>query len=66
MDENRYRSFRVWLRSKPSFETHYDGYVDVFADDDDGAREAAFRKLQRGAFPERPRDAWIVVKVESK
>jgi hypothetical protein len=58
------RSFRVWIKSVPGFYAQYDGYVDVYADDQDEAVDLAFIKLKHGSFPDRDRSMWRVVKVE--
>jgi len=64
MDEAK--SYRVWMRSKPGFWERYDGYVDVYAQNEDAAVLAARRKLggPGGTFSDRGFDAWIIEKVE--
>lgn len=58
------KHWRVWLRSVPGFMAQYDGYVDVYADDDEAAVDFAFLKLKRGAFPDRDRSCWKIEKIE--
>jgi hypothetical protein len=58
------RTYRVWLQSEPGMWEHYAGYVDVVAEHDCQAEEAARDQLKGGAFPERPRHSWIVEQVE--
>lgn len=58
------KDYRVWLRSVPGFYAQYDGYVDVYAEDEEEAVEKALRKLQRESFPDRGRGMWRVEKVE--
>jgi hypothetical protein len=55
----------VHMRSKPGMYEQYRGVVEVNAPDAAAAIEAAFRKLKRGAFPDRTRDMWIVEDVEA-
>lgn len=45
--------------------TFYSGNVQVRADDDQAAREAALDKVARTAHPDRPRSDWIITKVET-
>jgi hypothetical protein len=52
------------MRSVPGFYEQYDGKVDVWAEDDEQAKERAFAELKRGAFPERSRDMWKVERIE--
>ena len=54
----------MWLRSVPGFYAQYDGYVDVWAEDEEEAVEKALRKIQRESFPDRGRGMWKVDKVE--
>jgi hypothetical protein len=56
--------YRVWMRSRPGPYAQYDGKVDVTADDDEAAVDAAFDKLKRGAFLDRSRGMWRVERVE--
>lgn len=58
------RDYRVWFRSVPGMYTQYDGYIDVWAEDEEDAIERAFSKLKRESFPERGRGMWQVEKVE--
>jgi len=58
------KDYRVWVRSVPGMYEQYDGYVDVWAENDGDAIEKAFRKLKRESFPDRGRDMWRVEKVE--
>jgi hypothetical protein len=48
----------------PGFYEQYDGKVDVWAEDDEQAKERAFAELKRGVFPERSRDMWKVERIE--
>jgi hypothetical protein len=52
------------MRSTPGPYAQYDGKVDVNADDDDAAIEAAFRRLKATSFRDRSRDCWRVERVE--
>jgi hypothetical protein len=61
---NELSRFRVWIRSVPGFYEQYDGKVDVWAEDDEQAKERAFAELKRGVFPERSRDMWKVERIE--
>jgi hypothetical protein len=57
--------YRVFLYSLPSPAwTFYSGHVDVTADDEAQARTRALDELKRGAFRDRPRDGWKIVRVE--
>lgn len=57
-------NFKVWFNSIPSpGSEYYDGYIDVFADDEEEAIDRAFHKL-KGNFPERNRSSWKVEKIE--
>jgi hypothetical protein len=65
ISEERHRNYRVHMHSKPSPAwTYYEGHVDVLARDDEHARAAAIDKLKRTAFLDRPRDSWVIDKVE--
>lgn len=65
MEEQSWNKYRVWLHSKPSPGwTYYEGYVDVFAEDDEDAFYRARRKLKYTSFPERGMDSWTLEKVE--
>ena len=64
MEEKQLYKFQVWMRSVPGMFAQYDGKVDVYAEDAEGAIEKAHQKLKRGAFPDRSRDMWKVEKVE--
>ena len=59
------RQFRVWLRSVPGFYEQYDGKVDVWAEDEDQAKDRAFLELKRGAFPDRARNMWKIERIET-
>ncbi len=41
----------------------YSGDVEVMAEDEDAAVEAAFRKLKNGNFPDRNRSMWTIESV---
>lgn len=56
--------YRVWMHSKPGFWEHYDGHVDVWAEDPQQAEEKALDKLKRGNFPERGRSSWTIDRIE--
>jgi hypothetical protein len=56
--------YRVWIRSTPGFYEQYDGKVDVFAEDEEQARERALQELWHGAFPDRGRSMWKIERVE--
>jgi hypothetical protein len=60
----RLTKFKVWLRSVPGHYAQYDGAVDVFAEDEEQAKERAFAELKRGAFFDRSRSMWHVERVE--
>lgn len=66
MAEINCERYRVELRSAPGFWERYDGYVDVWASDDDEAVQRALNRLKRETFPDRPRSAWILVSVTKK
>jgi len=51
------------MKSVPGFYEQYSGDVEVFARSEIDAIEEALRKLKRGAFPDRSRYMWRVVKV---
>ncbi len=55
--------YKVSMRSKPGMYEQYSGDVEVTAEDDNAAVEAAFRKLKAGTFPDRNRDMWTVESV---
>lgn len=57
------KKYKVELRSKPGMYEQYEGTVEVSAADDTHAIEMAFRKLKRGAFPDRSRSMWKVISV---
>jgi hypothetical protein len=60
-------TYRVYLHSKPSPALEfYNGYVDVEAENDVKAEDAAIHKLSRGTFRDRGYGAWIVERVERK
>lgn len=52
--------FRVHMHSRSGMWQFYDGHVDVFAYDEDDAGQRALTELRRTAFPDRPRDAWVI------
>jgi 1,2-phenylacetyl-CoA epoxidase PaaB subunit len=56
--------YKVHMRSKPGMYEQYNGFVPVYADNEDEAIEAAHRNLRRNAFPDRGPSMWIVEKVE--
>ncbi len=56
--------YRVYLRSTPGFYEQYNGYTEVFAENEDQAIERAFRELRRTAFPDRGPSMWKTEKVE--
>lgn len=58
------KRYRVHMHSKPGMWTYYDGYVDVWADDESCAINRALDKVKSGTFSDRPRDAWVIDKVE--
>jgi len=53
-------TYEVAMRSKPGPVEQYNGIVTVFAESEEDAIEAAYRKLKRGAFPDRNRGMWTV------
>lgn len=55
--------YKVSMRSKPGMYEQYSGDVEVMAENDDAAVEAAFTKLKRDTFPDRNRSMWTVEKV---
>ena len=55
--------YKVSMRSKPGMYEQYSGDVEVMAEDEDAAVEAAFRKLKNGNFPDRNRSMWTVESV---
>ena len=57
-------NYRVWLRSTPGFYAQYSGKIDVYAESQEDAIDAAFTKLKLGAFPDRNRTMWKVERVE--
>jgi len=57
--------YRVNLSSAPApGSSHYSGYVDVVAVDEDDAISRAIAKLKRGAFSERDSGSWIIGDIE--
>lgn len=56
--------YKVFIRSRPGFYEQYSGTVEVVAEDDDAAVDAAFRKLKAGSFPDRNKDMWKVEQVD--
>lgn len=59
------KKFRVYMHSQSGMWEHYSGYVDVFAYDTDKAIAEAKDKLKRGSFPDRPRDSWMIERIET-
>jgi len=57
-------NYKVWMRSKGGFYEQYNGFVDVYAENDTDAVSKALRKLKTGAFPDRSNSMWTVEKVE--
>jgi hypothetical protein len=55
--------YKVSMRSKPGMYEQYSGDVEVMAENDDAAVEAAFAKLKRDTFPDRNRGMWTVEEV---
>ncbi len=55
--------YKVSMRSKPGMYEQYSGDVEVMAEDEDAAVEAAFRKLKNGNFPDRNRSMWAIESV---
>lgn len=55
--------YKVKLTSKPGMYDQYSGTIEVAAENDDKAIDAAFRKLKHGAFPDRNRSMWQVISV---
>ncbi len=55
--------YRVAIRSRPGFYEQYSGDVEVVAENEDAAVDAAFRKLKSGSFPDRNKDMWKVEEV---
>lgn len=65
MEDVELKKFRVWMHSVPSpGSTYYDGYVDVWATDEEDAKPKAKKELRRTTFPERSDSSWVVDKVE--
>ena len=58
------KQYKVWLRSIPGMYEQYDGYVKVWAEWEEQAKEKALDKLKRESFPDRTRDMWKIEKVE--
>jgi hypothetical protein len=56
--------YRVWVRTTPGFHAQYDGKVDVWAADEDGAANAALAELRRGAFSDWNNSFWKIERVE--
>ncbi len=52
--------YRVSIASRPGFYEQYSGTVEVSAESEDAAVDAAFRKLKSGSFPDRNREMWKV------
>lgn len=55
--------YKVFIRSRPGFYEQYSGTVEVTAENEDDAVDAAFRKLKAGAFPDRNKDMWKLEEV---
>lgn len=58
------RKYRVHLHSRPGMWEVYDGHVDVPAVNDIDAEDRAIDKLRHTSFPDRPRDSWLIDRVE--
>ena len=56
--------YSVHMRSTPGFYEQYSGEVKVSAENEKEAIDRAFQKLKTGAFRDRSRNMWEVVKVE--
>lgn len=59
-------NYRVFLKSVPGPFEQYDGYVDVWSEDEQEARYDAVQKLRRTSFPDRALDMWKVTSVEAR
>jgi hypothetical protein len=55
--------YKVLIASRPGFYEQYSGTVEVTAENEDAAVDAAFRKLKSGSFPDRNKDMWKVKEV---
>ncbi len=55
--------YKVFIRSRPGMYEQYSGTVEVVAENEDDAVDAAFRKLKAGAFPDRNKDMWKLEEV---
>ena len=61
---NELKHYAVTLKSVPGYMAQYGpGDVEVWACDEDHAKEKAFRKLQLTAFPDRVPSCWLVLGV---
>jgi len=54
------RIYNVYLHSEPGFWEYYSGKITVKATSVECAIEFAKTKLKNGAFPDRPRNSWII------
>lgn len=59
--------YRVHLHKKTApGSTYYDGYVDVFAEDEEEAIDQALKKLKRTTFKDVDRSSWVIDQVEER
>jgi hypothetical protein len=56
--------WKIEIASTPGFYEQYRGAVTVQADTVEEAIDRAFDRLRRGAFPDRGRSQWKVLKAE--
>lgn len=61
---DEYKEYRVHLKSLPGMYAQYSGVVEVLALNDGDAETEAYKKLKRGAFPDRDASFWRLVKIE--
>ena len=68
IDEPNFVQYLCYVRSAPGMWSHYDGYVEIYADVDateDEIFDKAVYTLARTSFPDRPsRSSWMLDRVE--
>jgi len=63
--EQTYHKYRCYLRSASGMWECYDGYVDIFAANEDDVFTRAVQQLARTSFPDRPSmSSWRLERIE--